>query len=108
MKKVAIVALAVLGVGSLIPILAQSSDTGAIPYENLTSVNNGRGIYLEQCASCHGTQLEGAKNWRDPDEDGMAQAPPHDESGHTWHHPDMTLFRITKFGTAKILSLIHI
>ena len=25
-------------------------------------------------------------------------APPHDESGHTWHHPDHVLFGITKRG----------
>jgi mono/diheme cytochrome c family protein len=25
-------------------------------------------------------------------------APPHDESGHTWHHPDQVLFSITKHG----------
>jgi len=25
-------------------------------------------------------------------------APPHDESGHTWHHPDAVLFGITKHG----------
>lgn len=25
-------------------------------------------------------------------------APPHDDSGHTWHHPDEVLFGITKFG----------
>lgn len=25
-------------------------------------------------------------------------APPHDDSGHTWHHPDAALFGITKDG----------
>ncbi len=25
-------------------------------------------------------------------------APPHDESGHTWHHPDRVLFAITRNG----------
>jgi len=25
-------------------------------------------------------------------------APPHDASGHTWHHPDSVLFGITKHG----------
>jgi mono/diheme cytochrome c family protein len=25
-------------------------------------------------------------------------APPHDDSGHTWHHPDDVLFGITKHG----------
>ena len=25
-------------------------------------------------------------------------APPHDDSGHTWHHPDDILFGIVRFG----------
>ena len=32
-------------------------------------------------------------------------APPHDASGHTWHHPDEVLFRITKYGVAKAANL---
>ena len=31
----------------------------------------------------------------------MLPAPPHDASGHTWHHPDQLLFEITKFGGQK-------
>ena len=27
-------------------------------------------------------------------------APPHDETGHTWHHSDEDLFFITKYGGA--------
>jgi S-disulfanyl-L-cysteine oxidoreductase SoxD len=37
--------------------------------------------------------------------DGRLPAPPHDASGHTWHHPDELLFRITKFGVAKAANL---
>jgi hypothetical protein len=29
---------------------------------------------------------------------GRMPAPPHDESGHTWHHNDRVLFGITKYG----------
>jgi mono/diheme cytochrome c family protein len=29
---------------------------------------------------------------------GRLPAPPHDESGHTWHHADDVLFAITKNG----------
>ena len=29
---------------------------------------------------------------------GRLPAPPHDASGHTWHHPDSELFGITKRG----------
>ena len=33
--------------------------------------------------------------------DGRLPAPPHDASGHTWHHDDDTLINITKFGFEK-------
>ncbi len=33
----------------------------------------------------------------------MLPAPPHDASGHTGHHDDETLFRITKLGIAHVI-----
>ena len=58
----------------------------------------GQELYRATCASCHGAQLEGQANWRDRGADGLLPAPPHDASGHTWHHPDEVLFDLTKFG----------
>lgn len=60
----------------------------------------GASLYARACASCHGKDLEGQANWREHLPTGGLPAPPHDESGHTWHHPDEVLFRITKFGGA--------
>lgn len=60
----------------------------------------GRQLYDAACASCHGRSLEGQANWQTRLPDGFLPAPPHDESGHTWHHPDRILFRITKLGAA--------
>lgn len=65
-------------------------------------VRLGERIYAEKCASCHGANLEGQPNWRTPDAEGYLPAPPHDETGHTWHHPDALLFQITRDGTAAI------
>lgn len=65
----------------------------------------GNRIYVERCASCHGAHLEGQPDWRSRGPDGLLPAPPHDASGHTWHHPDELLFRITKFGVAKTLDM---
>lgn len=65
----------------------------------------GRQVYEAHCAVCHGANLEGQANWRVPGADGRLPAPPHDASGHTWHHPDETLFRITKFGVAKVANI---
>ncbi len=60
----------------------------------------GRALYGAHCAACHGANLEGEPNWRTRRADGTLPAPPHDETGHTWHHPDSQLFDITKQGTA--------
>lgn len=64
----------------------------------------GRRIYAEYCASCHGADLEGQPNWKLPLPSGRLPAPPHDASGHTWHHPDALLFRIVKEGTAAVVG----
>ncbi|MCW5719495.1 MAG: cytochrome c, partial [Bauldia sp.] len=52
----------------------------------------GQTLYLANCASCHGVDLEGQPNWQTPLADGRFPAPPHDETGHTWHHSDAQLF----------------
>lgn len=54
-------------------------------------VADGRKLYDQACASCHGAMLEGQPNWRQRKADGRLPAPPHDPSGHTWHHPDAVL-----------------
>lgn len=61
----------------------------------------GRRVYAAQCAACHGAQLEGQPDWRARRADGRLPAPPHDASGHTWHHADRTLFEITKHGVQR-------
>ncbi len=61
-------------------------------------VELGRRVYAAACASCHGVSLEGQPNWQRRLPNGRLPAPPHDASGHTWHHPDEMLFRITKYG----------
>ena len=67
-------------------------------------VADGRKIYATACASCHGGALEGQANWKQRKPDGRLPAPPHDPSGHTWHHPDEQLFALTKLGPAKIVG----
>ena len=59
---------------------------------------SGQKVYAQHCAVCHGARLEGQPNWRARLPNGRMPAPPHDDSGHTWHHPDEVLFGITKHG----------
>lgn len=58
----------------------------------------GAQLYARHCASCHGANLEGQPGWRVRLPNGRLPAPPHDASGHTWHHPDDVLFGIVKRG----------
>ncbi len=61
-------------------------------------VLRGKTVYAQNCAACHGAQLEGQPDWRRRLPDGRLPAPPHDASGHTWHHADAVLLDITRHG----------
>jgi mono/diheme cytochrome c family protein len=69
---------------------------------NLKQVELGKAVYSQNCASCHGDNLEGQPNWRSQLPSGGLPAPPHDETGHTWHHSDQLNFKYTKFGGQSI------
>ena len=71
---------------------------------DLSLVTLGQNIYSENCASCHGIDLEGQENWQKRDDESYLPAPPHYETGHTWHHPDEYLFLMTKYGIEKIIG----
>lgn len=64
----------------------------------------GRQLYADHCAACHGANLEGQPDWKKPLPSGRMPAPPHDATGHTWHHADGILFRITKKGPAAVVG----
>lgn len=67
-------------------------------------ITTGETLYAEHCASCHGANLEGQPNWQSSDENGILPAPPHDETGHTWHHDNQLLFNYTKIGGEQALA----
>lgn len=58
------------------------------------TVQRGRQVYVQNCAVCHGPNAEGAQNWQQLDERGNRRSPPHDDTGHTWRHPDSQLKEI--------------
>ena len=66
-------------------------------------IAQGQTIYAANCASCHGARLEGQPDWKRRLANGRMPAPPHDSTGHTWHHADRQIFTITKLGLGAVV-----
>ncbi|WP_370399768.1 c-type cytochrome [Sulfitobacter sp. JB4-11] len=84
--------------------VGQEADRTVLRDTDTPTIALGADVYEANCASCHGADLEGQADWRSPGEDGRLPAPPHDETGHTWHHDGDTLFRLTKYGTGALIG----
>lgn len=108
-KSLSILAIAVVVVGAGVAWLTLG-DAGKATAGILFDPNDqevvllGELLYAEHCASCHGANLEGQENWKERKPDGRMPAPPHDMSGHTWHHPEEQLFLLTKRGPARLIG----
>ncbi len=101
MKKAILAALAILAFGAgAVALFGRGGETSA-PVDRLAM---GVALYAENCASCHGANLEGQANWRTRNADGTLRAPPHDHTGHTWHHADAHLFTYTKLGGQEAMA----
>lgn len=102
------VALGLAGAGAWLtmrdaPQIALDPTTPVMPAT--VDIEQGEALYAQSCAACHGANLEGQPDWRTSGADGRLPAPPHDENGHTWHHPDRVLFQYTKLGGRDALAL---
>ncbi|MDO8606239.1 MAG: cytochrome c [Phaeospirillum sp.] len=75
--------------------------TGRVDVSDAAQVEQGRGLYGVHCAKCHGADLQGEPDWQTRKPNGELPAPPHDASGHTWHHGDEQLFSLIKHGMAR-------
>ena len=103
-KLIALALALLLGAGLFWGFGLTGGSAGLLPYRDADSLARGKVVYAEYCASCHGDALEGEPNWLERDAEGYLPAPPHDASGHTWHHPDEQLIAITVLGTETIVG----
>jgi len=95
--------LSITAVVTFAGVLAACSDgLDRADATNSEAVALGKTLYAENCAECHQADLKGEPNWRETKADGTLPAPPHDDSGHTWHHDDQLLFKYTKLGGAGV------
>ncbi|MCB1519142.1 MAG: cytochrome c [Hyphomicrobiaceae bacterium] len=100
MKRRIVLLIALLVIGTLLAVAIQwPAGSVRLEPDNAGVVAQGQRVYQTNCASCHGDRLQGqVRDWRKRDAEGYLPAPPHDASGHTWHHADKVLFEMTKYG----------
>lgn len=94
-----------IALAALLGACGKPGDAPRLRIDDATLLAQGEQVYRMHCAACHGARLEGQPNWRERDATGRLPAPPHDATGHTWHHPDEVLFGITKHGVARTANL---
>lgn len=90
--------IAALAIGFVVLNLRGATKTGRADPNDPRQVALGQQVYTARCASCHGLNLEGQPKWKEGPLNGPRPAPPHDATGHTWHHADALLFDIVKQG----------
>lgn len=59
---------------------------------------DGKAVYDEFCAYCHGRELDGKAQWVKPAPYDPVDAPRLDAQGNSWRLTDEMLFRLTKDG----------
>ena len=99
-----IVGFALIVIGGF-AVLFDGSKTSANS-SDVQTVALGERIYTTNCAGCHGVNLEGQPEWQQANADGSLRAPPHDETGHTWHHGDMALTESIRLGGARLSASV--
>jgi mono/diheme cytochrome c family protein len=97
------IAAAGLAMGGFVAWITSSTEATQPDPNSQSLVALGKAMYVQHCTSCHGANLEGQPNWRERLPNGRLPAPPHDATGHTWHHSDKQLFEMVKNGTAGIV-----
>ncbi len=88
------------------PVVNKGSDgvLSQLPKQTPATIEAGVAVYHQHCAHCHGSELQGQPDWDEPIASGLLPAPPHDDSGHTWHHADDQLIEIVKYGPATAMG----
>ncbi|HRJ44156.1 MAG: cytochrome c [Caldilineaceae bacterium] len=85
--------------GMLALLLAACGGKSATTPVDPQQLEVGKAVYTAHCAACHGSQGEGEANWKVPDVNGVYPAPPHNGTGHTWHHADALLLQVLREGS---------
>jgi mono/diheme cytochrome c family protein len=85
-------------------VVINGTSVPPVPSLDHERVARGAELYATNCGACHGPELQGASDWKRSLPDGSLPPPPHDSSGHTWHHPDGLLLEIIANGGGPALN----
>lgn len=103
-----------IGVLLLLPVVliaCSGADDGVIAPAETDSDTYvmGQTVYTTYCIACHGENGQGQfpDAPMQPDDTGRIGAPPHNETGHTWHHEDELLIQIIREGGMGLPELFY-
>lgn len=82
------------------PALVAQPQTGR--WYSADEARQGRQLFAENCAACHGQRAVGTPEWRTPNANGQYPPPPLNGSAHAWHHPYAVLHRVIVEGGAPL------
>lgn len=106
MKPTMLLALVILTfVGAIIIIDQLNRQSTPTAPTSVSIEERGKLLYDARCAVCHGANLQGQPNWQRARSDGSYPAPPHDATGHTWHHSDQYFVEVTLYGGAAVTGV---
>lgn len=69
-------------------------------------VSEGRALFRQYCAVCHGMKAEATPNWKTPDANGSYPPPPLNGTAHAWHHPLSVLDSVIRDGGQPVGGLM--
>lgn len=88
-----------------VPSMTATPTMAPPPQLDAEEISLGKTVYEQNCAACHGVELEGQPDWKSQNEDGTFKAPPHNADGHTWHHADSLLIEAVQLGGARFADM---
>lgn len=97
-----LIGLLAVGLAVLVYTLMRPTQAPAplLDWQDSATVARGAAIYESECTACHGSLATAP-----PADAPPPSAPRHDETGHSWEHPDYVLFQLTKSGEVAELCL---
>lgn len=90
----------------MVPLTVETVDLspkkGTDRWYTKEQVSEGRKVYSQFCASCHGVNAESVDSWRKLDANGNYPPPPLNGSAHAWHHPLFVMNKVIRDGGAPL------